>query len=206
MTLLVKSSLIAFSATVASLCGAAALAAPPTAKVDAFIVNDSVPVEATIVNGPVPVQDVGDATRHVFLDWNPSGGLTCGGGGWFFRVNEYGDNAITEFEVPAGHVLNITDISWSAYITSAPGFTAGSSLVFSLGIHGGWQVYRSSPVLVTDTNRRAMLGGNESLNAGINIGGGMKLCEGLVEYGTDQISRAPRVVHLRGVLLPAPSR
>ena len=205
-------SVVTLSALVTSLYGAVVLAAPPTPSVNAFIVNDSVPVEATIVNGPVPVHDAGDPARHVFLNWSlPSGGSSCLGSEGFVQVdddgNSVGGTPGTEFIVPAGYVLNVTDISWSAYSAGSSLFTPGSSLVFSLGVDGGnTPVYRSTPVLVTDANYLAFLGGNESLSAGINVGSGNKLCVGLVEYGTSQVSRDPRVVHLRGMLMPTPSR
>jgi len=213
MKLLLKNPIITLPAIAASLCGSIALAAPPTVSVNAFITNDSVPVEATIVNDSVPVHDVGDATRHVSLNWSsPSGGGTCSSGQGFVRVDDDGNYVGPppgiEFVVPAGYVLNVKEVSWAAQPPNSSGFFEGRSLVLSIGVVGGNTApYRSKPLLVTAENKQAQLGDNESLGAGFNVGSGNKVCASLSDYyygggNTWYVGR----VYLRGTLVPTPSR
>ena len=200
MKLLIKTAAV-LPVILASLYGFAAVAQRPTTNVNAFVTNES-----------VPVQDVGDVTRHVFLNLStPSGGGSCSNNQGFVQVNEngkvVGEAPGLEFVVPAGYVLNITDVSWSATPGSS-GFNIGRSLVLALGVvNGSVPVYRSNPVLVTNANYQALLGGNESLKAGVNVGSGNKICLGLSDYyyGGGNTWQ-PGVVHLRGMLLPAPPR
>jgi len=213
MKLLTSAPIMTLSATIASLYGLVAMAAPPTASVNAFITNDSVPVEATIVNDSVPVHEVGDVTKHVSLNWSlPSGGGSCSSGHGFIQVDDdgkiVGPPPGSEFTVPPGYVLNIKDVSWAAQPPNSSGFFEGRSLVLSLGVVGGNTApYHSEPLLITAENKQAQLGNSDSLSTGFNVGSGNKICASLSDYyygggNTWNVGR----VQVRGMLLPAPLR
>ena len=138
-----------------------------------------------------------------------SKGCLGGVGGPLVRVYPSGGTSSTEYVVPKGKILVLTDVEWRVILGDPKG---GEALTLIISAEGsGYYPFRSSVAVLTAEQANlgaglAMLGASDQLTAGFQIGEGKRLCMRL-SYATGTVERdriADPQVSLRGYLIDTP--
>ncbi len=151
-----------------------------------------------------------DASRYVSLRLSVNPASPCSAGLSFVRLNLDGSAESSEFVVPIGYTLLLTDINWEANrITGA--FVAGRVLRMELRtvtLTGSQRiVYQSPQVQLTATNLNAPLGASENLTTGVAFPERHRICPRITMRGQTSSSSSFSTVSvststMRGVLIP----
>ena len=94
----------------------------------------------------------------------------------FFRIFPDGTSRRPPFRVPDGHFLVVTDVEWRAKKYSDD-FTKERSLALYIQLNSsGFIVFISSPVVIDDSNKAALIGTSEQLTSGFLVGPDVTIC------------------------------
>ncbi len=136
----------------------------------------------------------------------------CNGAYVYVELGPNGELSGSQYVVPADHVLIIHDISFVGESLLPDGaFVPGYLLRLRLTSRNANNsdpraVYFSPPIVVTADNKNGLLGGNDSLIAGLTIGSGRILCADVngtnkTSIGVQTVYYAPHETILHGYLV-----